>query len=331
MTLIDRYLRAVKDNLPRSQQDDIIGELSANLHAEIEDEEAARGRPLLDEEQAMILKRYGNPLVVAARYRGDDRSVTFGRKLIGPELFPTFAKVLAINVAITALISLIAFLVGGSIWSAIYGGLVPIVLQFVIVTAIFIVMDRRFVSDPDRWDPHTVGATEGDLDNGSLDGLARQLIGKPEPKVVSYATSLLEFAIMAIGLTIWLSIGVPDPGLFMKPGPGWANLFVPVAVVVGLGMLIPIVTLFRPSWTRFHLVAWAIYDTATLVYLAVSLALGDWLVLSDPATAAANEPGLVAGINTIIRISIAVAIVVTALSLAFRLRRLRRMQTVTDA
>ena len=37
-------------------------------------------------------------MAVAARYRGDERSVTFGGRLIGPELFPTYMKVLAVNV-----------------------------------------------------------------------------------------------------------------------------------------------------------------------------------------------------------------------------------------
>ena len=86
MTLVDRYLRAVRDYLPRGQQDDIINELSDNLQSRIEDEAAARGRPLSETEEAAILKEFGHPMAVAARYRGDERSVTFGGRLIGPEL-----------------------------------------------------------------------------------------------------------------------------------------------------------------------------------------------------------------------------------------------------
>jgi HAAS domain-containing protein len=104
MTLVDRYLRAVRDNLPRGQQDDIINELSDNLQSRIEDEAATRGRPLLETEEAEILKEFGHPMAVAARYRGDERSVTFGRRLVGPELFPTYMKVLAVNVVITGLL-----------------------------------------------------------------------------------------------------------------------------------------------------------------------------------------------------------------------------------
>ena len=73
MTLVDRYLGAVKDNLPRAQRDDIIEELEDSLRSRIEDEAAARGRPLTEAEEAAILKGFGNPMAVAARYRGDER------------------------------------------------------------------------------------------------------------------------------------------------------------------------------------------------------------------------------------------------------------------
>ena len=104
MTLVDRYLGAVKDNLPRAQRDDIIEELEDSLRSRMEDEAATRGRPLTEAEEAAILKEFGNPMAVAARYRGDERSVTFGRRLIGPELFPTYMKVLTVNVVITLVI-----------------------------------------------------------------------------------------------------------------------------------------------------------------------------------------------------------------------------------
>ena len=76
MTLVDRYLGAVRDNLPRAQRDDIIEELEDSLRSRMEDEAAARGRPLTEAEEAAILKGFGNPMAVAARYRGDERSVT---------------------------------------------------------------------------------------------------------------------------------------------------------------------------------------------------------------------------------------------------------------
>ena len=79
MTLVERYVRAVRDFLPRGQQDDITNELSDSIQSRFEDEAAARGRPLTEDEQVAILRSLGHPMAVAARYRGDDRSVRFGR------------------------------------------------------------------------------------------------------------------------------------------------------------------------------------------------------------------------------------------------------------
>ena len=59
MTLVDRYLRAVRDHLPRAEQDDIINELADSLHSRIEDEEATRGRPLLEAEESRSSRSSG--------------------------------------------------------------------------------------------------------------------------------------------------------------------------------------------------------------------------------------------------------------------------------
>lgn len=46
MELLDRYLQAVRFWLPKAQQQDIIAELSSDLHSQIEDRETELGRPL---------------------------------------------------------------------------------------------------------------------------------------------------------------------------------------------------------------------------------------------------------------------------------------------
>jgi hypothetical protein len=82
--LIDRYLYAVSRYLPAQRQDDLLAELAANLHSEMEDKAAALGRPLTEDEQADVLRHHGPPLLVAARYQPQ-------RSLIGPEIFPFYA------------------------------------------------------------------------------------------------------------------------------------------------------------------------------------------------------------------------------------------------
>src|ERR1700684_156898 len=80
MELIERYLQSVKFGLPKNQKHDIIAELA-------EDQEAAWGRPLTQEEVAAILRKYGHPMQVALRYQPP-------RYLIGPQVFPMYIFVL---------------------------------------------------------------------------------------------------------------------------------------------------------------------------------------------------------------------------------------------
>ena len=83
MTLLDRYLDAVRKRLPRNQRDDIVAELRDILLSQIEAEETTRGRRLSDDEIAVILKRFGRPMTVAARYGASNY-------LIGPALYPAY-------------------------------------------------------------------------------------------------------------------------------------------------------------------------------------------------------------------------------------------------
>lgn len=95
MEILDSYLKTVASALPLAQRDDIVRELSENIHSEIEDKESELGRPLTEAELEALIKRHGHPLLVASRYRQDQRSFSFGRQLIGPTLFGFYTKVLA--------------------------------------------------------------------------------------------------------------------------------------------------------------------------------------------------------------------------------------------
>jgi hypothetical protein len=326
MTLVERYLRAVRDFLPRGQQDDIINELSDSIQSRIEDEEASLGRPLVEAEEVAILRSLGHPMAVAARYRGDERSVRFGGQLIGPELFPTYLTVLRINLAVTLIIGAVSLIVGGSLWAAIAGIVVPFVIQFSIVTLVFIWVDRRWLRDPDGWDPRTVNSMGPDVDVSTLDGLAAQLIGKQHTRAVAITTSVLEIGLLSVALAAWLAIGLPAQIGFMKPGPGWTAVWPAASAVIVFALAIPVVNLFRPAWTRFRVAGHALTDIASIAILAVSLALGSWVVLVDPAGATADQRELVDLINTIVRISVALTLVLTVINAALEIRRLVQIE-----
>jgi len=109
MQIVDRYLESVKDCLPKAQADDIIKELSENISSQIEDKEGELARPLTDGEIEAILKQHGHPLLVASRYRQEQRNVSFGRQIIGPMLFPFYIRVLKFNLGLTGVILIVIF------------------------------------------------------------------------------------------------------------------------------------------------------------------------------------------------------------------------------
>jgi len=105
--LLERYIHAVKILLPLNKRDDIAAEIRSNLLALMEDEEALLGRSLDTTEFSAILRRHGNPILVAGGYR--DAPV---RRLIGPALFPLYwftlravvLLVIAINITVAAFV-----------------------------------------------------------------------------------------------------------------------------------------------------------------------------------------------------------------------------------
>src|SRR5216684_1036988 len=87
MDLINRYLQAVKFWLPAKQKQDIIAELSEDIHSQIEERESALGRKLTDDDVEQVLRQRGRPLLVAEKYLPQ-------KSLIGPVVFPAYWFVL---------------------------------------------------------------------------------------------------------------------------------------------------------------------------------------------------------------------------------------------
>lgn len=141
MQLVERYLQEVKRYLPADQREDILRELSANILSEMDDRESSLGRPLAEDEQIAVLRQQGSPVVVASRYRHDQRAFTFGRVIIGPALFPLYTKILTLNLCITVVsASVVTIALGAHVGlSALF---LPAILQFVTVTTIFAALEQ---------------------------------------------------------------------------------------------------------------------------------------------------------------------------------------------
>jgi hypothetical protein len=108
MDLIDRYLAAVGVLLPLRQREDITAELRDALMARTEEREAELGRPITRGEEADLLRAFGHPLAVAARYGR-------GQYLIGPELYPLYVFALKALLAIAAISAVITGVVQAAV------------------------------------------------------------------------------------------------------------------------------------------------------------------------------------------------------------------------
>jgi hypothetical protein len=327
MRPLDRYMKELRTHLPGEQADDIANELEANLREQLEDRETEVGRSLTDAEQEAILREHGNPILFAARYRPEQGTLAFGRQLIGPALFPAYARVLSINLTVTAfvlaMITVILTASGEPFGSTLSGVPLAILIQFGIVTAIFAVADRALTSETDpRTAAEAAEVARTRRSRSPLDRVAEQFIGADHPLVVPRRTSVSDLAINVIGAG-WL-IFVRPPFIIgpMQSGPGWEPFQYAAIVVLGLAAVPPLITLIRPGLARLRTVGRFVADLAFVAILAGSSITGRWLVLTDEAGATEQLRRSVGEINRWIGVSLAVALGITILMTLLELRRL---------
>ena len=272
MELVDRYLQAVKFWLPREQQDDIAGELSADIFEQIEEEERGLGRLMTQGEIETVLKRRGRPFVVANRYLPQ-------RQLIGPLLFPMYTLVLK-------LIGLVYLLPWIIVWTFLLafvpssrghiardlGTLWSIAVQiFAAVTIVFALVEHYFGATKllAEWDPRRLPAVRPQRDVNRI------------PR----ASSIAEVAANVLFIAWWAG-GYP---IFY--GPFWISgtifpefhrlFFVPILFLAMITAAVAVVNIVRPYWTRARRAIRAAANGATA-------AIAGWAVAAYAAPARAS-------------------------------------------
>lgn len=103
--LIDRYLAAIARELPEAERADITAELRDELLTNIETREAELGRPVTEQELNDELTTFGNPLVVAGRYRRIQH-------LIGPGMFPFWLAAVKATLTVIAVVYVVLIVLG---------------------------------------------------------------------------------------------------------------------------------------------------------------------------------------------------------------------------
>lgn len=104
MDMLEDYLRAVSRLLPRLKRDDIVAELRDEILTRIEARESELGRSLNDIETEQLLRDFGHPIVVAARYREGPQSA------IGAAFYPYWMFAVRMIVLIEVCASVFVFL-----------------------------------------------------------------------------------------------------------------------------------------------------------------------------------------------------------------------------
>jgi hypothetical protein len=328
--LIDRYLQAVGFWLPRSQQADILAELSDDLRAQVEENERDLGRPLDEEETTAILKRCGSPLVVASRYQPQTQ-------LIGPVLFPIYKFVM--KIVLFWLIPTLFFVVVAPalIFKAgdHFGAFFSVVRAFgnamftaaAVITVVFALIERSRakLQLAEKWDARAFART---------------------PRRPERSTSRVQtvFEVLFSFLTFLWLVAVPfypflllgPAAAFLKFAPSWSHYYWVLLLIAFVGTAQQGIGLARPTWKWFP-AASGLFSTALgflFVGIVLSLATqtpnGEWhpyvvLVDSLQSSARMREVGSIVNLSILLSMAIAwLGLCIAALVHAWRFMRFLR-------
>jgi hypothetical protein len=277
MDLIPRYLQAVRFWLPKTQQDDIIAELSQDIRDQVAERESSLGRPLNEPEIEALLRQRGSPVRVANGYLPQ-------QSLVGPLLFPIYIfvlKVVTLCLLIPAAIGLIAGSISRPLTHAVTGGWEPPFAHvgaqlwsawftaMAVVTLIFAILERTPAKTQlfENWDP-------------------RRLPPLRPKHVIPRTNSAIE-VIVNLCVFVWWSWNMAAP-LDLRLGnvhilltPQWTWFFWAILLLTLASAVVAAVNFVRPFWTARRVAARLALDVAGGVFFcwvlkANLLATIDW-------------------------------------------------------
>jgi hypothetical protein len=276
MDLIDRYLDTVRLMLPGAQRDDITAELRDVLMSRREEREAELGRPLTRGENEDLLRGFGHPIVVAARY---------GRQsyLIGPELYAVYLLVLKVVVAAIAFAALVTGVVQSAVspdhvghalasaasvvWTGGFAGVGA-------VTMVFAALQHS-------------GAGARMLSDWRVDELPRfGRRGRRAPAWVEHAAGLVVQGLFLLWWTgvlpfSWGAIPVEPHGLLrVGLAPVWSTLYWPVIWLTLAAIVVETAWLVAPRRLRLCHALDMLRHAGLAALAAVALAAGCWAVVT---------------------------------------------------
>ncbi|MBE1531965.1 HAAS signaling domain-containing protein [Actinomadura algeriensis] len=233
--LTESYVQEVVRRVPADQRDDIAGELRATIADAVDAHEASDRAAA----ERAVLTEMGDPIRLAARYA--DRPLT----LIGPDLYPTYVRVLTVLLgvalpAVTIVTMVLDVLDGAGIGAAIgtgVGTVLTVGAQMIAwLTLVFAGVERFGVRGAaQEWTP------------GDLPGPRRPDEGRRSAIVT------IAFEALMLGLIVWQATAEPyradgermqvlDPDL-------WSGWMWPIVAGLVAVIAVNVVRVVRHDWT----------------------------------------------------------------------------------
>lgn len=242
MSLIDRYISAVAQQLPANRRDDITRELKANILDRMEHFAEQHGRPLTAADESALLRELGHPRQVAASFLPP-------RQLVSPVWFPFFTQCLLYGLIIVGGVQILAAsvsLLGGgklSIGGIIGGWIHGSLIMFACVTGVFCALsnlpETANFSPYCRWRPEELPPVRQPWQRISLFDSFMEFIGNT-------------FFLVAMQYFMWIE-NAAVPAAPLTVGPGLKSWLMTLSAAAAIAILINIWNLRHAYWTHAKL------------------------------------------------------------------------------
>jgi len=314
MELIDRYVVAVGQRLPRKVRADVQRELRSILQDTLE-EQAGDGSA--EETVVKVLEDFGSPQEVAARYWPANQY------LIGPALFPTFKSVTAIVLSVLAAMLILHFglallgdlspeALGRRLLDLLTGIFHSSLYTFAVIVLVFSILQRLGV-DGERSATHWSPLDLPDVEESDLVGRGEAMRGIFIPTAILILLNLFR---SRIGFVV-------TPGKPVLLNEVFLAQLVWINLVIFAGMVIHLALLIQGRWhwsTRLLKIAYDLLGLWVLIRIAAGI------VAETTTLRAAGLSDLL--IRMIVRtfnwIVVVVAIIVVVATVKTVLRMVRR-------
>jgi hypothetical protein len=319
MDLVERYLVAIRRNLPAKRADDIVAELADDLQSRIEHRQQRLGRMLSEEETSAMLRDFGHPLVIAARYRRHQH-------LIGPEVYPFYLfvmkVVLTVGAVLLAGLTIVGLVLGDGNFTRILAQVTRelwsfFFLAFAVVTIIFAVLERR-------------GFPEEHLRNW-IPGQLPDPLDKPK----SQWESALEVG-FGIAFLLWWTgvVTIPriggDDAVRVVAAPIWTEFYVPILVIAAAQLAVNLMEWVRPRWKTAKSIFTIGLCVATLAVIAGLYRAGTWVIVEPGGRDPARASGLAESVDVAIQMAFVVVAIMMTLQALGEMWKLVRSRMVAS-